>query len=218
MKNQIRQSILFFLFTVYCYSCIPQKENKDYSAYTKYLDVDSIYKTSIEKRKYEELKDQFLKVWLDKNNCFTDNFHLRPDEPLEESNNLKKIQSVEVDNILHTTKYDTVIVLVSFCAAWIDEAGEKKGEMTYAQAMKAVIDTNNSWHFNCDYGSYWVTAEGCEITKLRWDYRRVMIAHGCLGRNHKIDPDFFYKFFATEIKELEPKTKQLELPESGPVR
>lgn len=182
-----------------------------------YLDVDSVYRTPAEKEKFFALEKQFLNHWLDTSNCFTKRFQRGKKPDLE----LRKVLDIYVDNIFHTSNYDTVIVLVSFHTAWINQKnGNEEDNLNYSQAMKATIDDTGKWSFNCDYGGYWLLHEKEDLQYSAKRYRRILISKGILNEYKEIDPKFFHRFFTEDISEnvSNKKSWQEHLPESGPVK
>lgn len=180
-----------------------------------YLDVDSVHRTFEEKQKFNELKQAFLSQWLDTANCFMEDFQTGKDP----NTGLKKVIDVYVDNILYTSNYDSVIVLVSFYAA---RSGDKENDTNESVVMKATIDSLGKWNFDCIHGNDWITSMGeNDLEFLAKKFRRTVLARGILDENKKIKADFIHRFFTEDIIVNKPESwldrLLKKIPQSGPV-
>lgn len=164
-----------------------------------YLDVDSVHRTVEEKQKFNELKQAFLSQWLDTANCFMEDFQTGKDP----DTGLKKVIDVYVDNIFYTPTYDSVIVLVSFYAAW---SGDKENGTIECVAMKATIDSLGNWIFDCVYGNDWLVLRNKELEYSSKMFRRTMLAKGVLDKDKKIKADFIHRFFTEEVNVNKPES------------
>ncbi|MDQ3192779.1 MAG: hypothetical protein M3Q58_14385 [Bacteroidota bacterium] len=162
-----------------------------------HLDIDSIYRSPEEKIKYHEMKMEFEKIWLDTGNCYTSDFRVDPKYPDEF--NFKQILNYRIDNILHSPNYDTVAVIVSFYAAWIEKDGSKDGEITKAKLMKAVIDENCIWNFDCKMNNFSFYDNGDKIEKTLKNFKRMIISSGYLDENGKTNSNYLLELFSKEL-------------------
>lgn len=88
----------------------------------KLLNVEAIYKTDVEKAKYDSLKIWFLNNWKDTTkNCYL----RRPQQPINGFGSWT-VSDVRIDNILHSPNYDTLLVLLHYYSAIYDSSGKVK--------------------------------------------------------------------------------------------
>jgi hypothetical protein len=118
-------------------------------AVIKYLSVDSTYKSTAEKQKFDSLKKHFLNIWLNDSNCYRGKAQL---QKIFWADYKKYNKKVQIGNILHSVKYDTLLVLVSWYL---------QDDMTYPQGrtmvigMGVTIDKYGTWEFRCDGGTHY---------------------------------------------------------------
>src|SRR5437016_2841844 len=108
-------SICLLSFLVSETGCLSQVSNDELS----YLEVDSVYKTPEEKNKFKELSEKFKTSWRDSTNCYMEKYFAKPSPGVQQ----KKILDYKVVNILHSSHYDSLAVIIVFYAAFVDEKG-----------------------------------------------------------------------------------------------
>ena len=195
MKN------LFFLILTnsFLHACQYKKsESNKHDEF--YLSIDSIYKNDIELEKFKSLKKTFLKIWLDSANCYTSDYRLKSNDPKEDSSSIKRILDVKIDNILHSSNYDTVAVILALYAAWIDKDGKKDGELTRSYIMKAIIDKDRNWKFDCTMNNFGLYDTGRNtITDILERYRKMILNSGYLKSDGKPNPNYLKNLFLKEV-------------------
>ncbi|MES2764732.1 MAG: hypothetical protein V4642_02615 [Bacteroidota bacterium] len=155
--------------------------------YTKdahYLLKDSVYKTVEERQKFEELKEKFLKTWLDSGNC---HIHFIPNGEREAKWNNKTIREINVVNILHTPNYDTLLVLVT----WL--LGHNGSYETHTKGI-SILNINGQWKYDCK-GTYNISIQGNAMEQFSLDIRRLMVKANYLTEDKKQDLTFFYRVY-----------------------
>ena len=187
-------------------SCMP--EYYKFNKYIRYLDKDSTYKTIEEKVKFEELKAHFLKVWNDTSNCAIHDFPIY-------NNGIdyvyKNAEVVYVDNILHTPKYDTLLVLVTIYGKDKDEKGNlitnddgSARETTISKGIKVLVGKDGKWNFNCKMGGGSELTTSKDINGLSNEFRKEVIRWSYFKKDKTQDTTFFHRLFTESVHPKPP--------------
>ncbi len=183
------QFILLSIFTIHASCQLP------YASDIKYLDIDSVYKTDVEKKQFQELKSKFLQVWMDSNNCYVEKPPCNNCPIMVE---WKYPRKVYVENILHSTNFDTILVLVTWYSAQYNNDGSIFEERTKAIGMGAVIDSLNNFHFKCNGGTYWLEGSnkgGNQCSELAIHLKRLIIKGDYFKKDRSPDPTFWKRLY-----------------------
>jgi hypothetical protein len=167
-----------------------------YTEEAKYLAIDSIHNTPAKREKYKELREQFLKVWLDSSNCYKID--------IWKSNEIKEISFA---NILYSPNYDTLLFLVS----WYSEGPNSKTNITQARGLNAIIDSAGKLQFQCKKmlpGLYSIN-EGNRMQEFNFHLKRYVAKARFLKEDKTPDPTFWYRSY----NDQNIYSKDWELPE-----
>ncbi len=179
-----------------------------------YLSIDSVYKSAKEIKIYKKLKREFLKVWFDSTNCYMKQYFKKPMYSWESVDDVRKILRVQVDNIIHTQNYDSVIVFVTYYAARIKN-NKQDSEISCSDAMKAIIYPDGKWYFNCKQNNLGADMPGDDFETTTMILKTMIISSGYLV-NGKPDPQYIHNFFIKPV--TFPKSTEREVPAMGPVK
>ena len=197
MKIKLETFIFWLLAVILIYSCTP--EYLKFKKYEPFLERSELYKTRKDSLKFEQLKARFLETWINKDNCYLK----KPDDF-----GSYKLVKVFVDNILHTTSFDTLVFLVTRQQAVLDSNGNvarrvdgRKMELTIAQLMTVIIEGDSIWHFDCNAQHMnWndFTGEDSHLNEMRRSLKRDIIRGKYFTKDKMIDPTFFRRLFTED--------------------
>ncbi|MDQ3191433.1 MAG: hypothetical protein M3Q58_07565 [Bacteroidota bacterium] len=170
-----------------------------------YLSVDSVYNTFQKKQKFDELKSQFLNIWLNDTNCYRGQSFLQQNWWKFYQ---KNTQEIKIGNILHTPNYDTLLILVSFYAVEYDKTDSKiiTEDRTTAVGMGVTIDSKGNWNFRCDGGTNWLLIpEGNKIGEIEIQLKELILQEGYLLPNKRPNSKFWNRLYTDKTMWNNPK-------------
>jgi hypothetical protein len=202
MKNQFLKIICLMAFCFLADSCGIARDweeherirqlGKLYTGDAHYISIDSVHNTPEKKQKFEELKAQFLKTWLDTGNCY---IYISPRTKNRGHIYIERnIRRISISNILHSPKYDTVIVLLSW---HVHDPEEKYVSGTWAMGWSAIIDSTGKWNFRCEGSTYVIGGndDGEDFEYTDFQLKRLMVKARYLTEDKQQDPTFFHRVF-----------------------
>lgn len=198
--------------------------------YEPYLSIDSVYK-DVGVQKFNQLKSHFLSVWLhpylyDSNAIFKLTTKPYP----YGSSNMKhyvdpdicyfkdgkystgfrgySLLKVYVENILHTKKFDTLLVMLITHEAILDSNGniqmdEKKQtkERLCGNFIRVLVNDSNNWEFVCAPIKYSISDYNNYSEKMLFEFRkslkRQIIRCSYFKKDLTPDPTFWYRLFTS---------------------